>query len=207
METVFPDRLLGAFSFARWPGKRLRPAHRHIHVGRIEFNETCPARRALTRDQCCSRAAKPVQHNGSPFAAVANSAIDQLNRLHRRMQVVAERLVNKPDIPLTAIPAPMVARAFAPAVQDRFVLPVIIGPAQCECQFRFTAKLRFKSHIARWRNNLPSRTTSGERRGYGDGQSEDDYKRLVSHRIHPNRSGLVDPAAVRTPPSEWMPPT
>jgi hypothetical protein len=52
------------------------------------------------------------------------------------MQIVARGLVDKPDIPLIARPAPVMIVAVTPAVQDRLVLPLVVGPAERERMLR-----------------------------------------------------------------------
>ena len=48
------------------------------------------------------------------------------------MQIVLVRLVDQPDIALIARTAPVVVSAFLPAVEDGFVLPLIIGAPERE---------------------------------------------------------------------------
>ena len=49
------------------------------------------------------------------------------------MQIVLVRLVDQPDIALITRAAPVVISAFLPAVEDGFVLPLVIGTAEREC--------------------------------------------------------------------------
>jgi hypothetical protein len=45
------------------------------------------------------------------------------------MQVIGDRLGNRPDVSLIACATPEVRSASLPAVENRFVLPLVIGPA------------------------------------------------------------------------------
>jgi hypothetical protein len=48
------------------------------------------------------------------------------------VQIVDAGLVDEPHVALIARPAPVVLAAVLPAIEDRFVLALVIGTAQCE---------------------------------------------------------------------------
>src|SRR5438105_6289703 len=48
------------------------------------------------------------------------------------MQSIDFRPGYKPHVPLVASPAPIVFLPLLPAVQNRFILPLIVGPSECE---------------------------------------------------------------------------
>ena len=69
-------------------------------------------------------------------AAVLDRPLDQFDRLHGRMQSIDTRLIATPHIPLIPIPAPMPGATLLPTVQQRFVLPLVVGASQGERIFR-----------------------------------------------------------------------
>jgi hypothetical protein len=48
------------------------------------------------------------------------------------MKVVLDRLVEEPHVALISGSAPVVIVTFAPAIENRFVLPLVIGAAEGE---------------------------------------------------------------------------
>ena len=84
------------------------------------------------RDQGRARAAERVEHDVPALARVADRPLDQRHRLHGRVQVVPDRLVEEPDIALVPGAAPVVVAALLPAVQDRLVLALVVGAAEGE---------------------------------------------------------------------------
>ena len=91
-----------------------------------------PAGRLLARDQGGARAAERVQHDVPALARVPDRPLDQRHRLHGRMQIVPRRLVDKPDVALVPRPAPVPIVPRRPAVQNRLILPLIVGAAERE---------------------------------------------------------------------------
>src|SRR4051812_14102712 len=67
--------------FAR---ERLPATHRHIHIARIEFDQSCTASCALARDECRASPAEAIENEITRSAAVPNGRPYQLNRLHGR---------------------------------------------------------------------------------------------------------------------------
>ena len=86
----------------------------------------------LARDQRRAGPAERIEHRVAALAAVPDGALHQLDRLHRRVQVVDVRLLDEPHVALVAGAAPEVIRAFLPAVQDRFVLALVVRPPHRE---------------------------------------------------------------------------
>jgi hypothetical protein len=64
------------------------------------------------------------------LAAIEESTPHQLHRLHGGMQIVDLGLVHIPDIALISCATPVVSAAFAPTVQERLVLALIVGTAK-----------------------------------------------------------------------------
>jgi hypothetical protein len=48
------------------------------------------------------------------------------------MEIILDRFVDEPDVALVAVTAPVMVSPFLPAIEDRFILPLIIRAAQCE---------------------------------------------------------------------------
>ena len=61
-----------------------------------------------------------------------NRTLDQLNGLHGRMQVVDPGLVVVPDVGLITVTAPEVISPLFPAIQDGFVLALIVSATERE---------------------------------------------------------------------------
>jgi hypothetical protein len=52
--------------------------------------------------------------------------LDQLHRLHGRVQIVPQRFVEKPHVSLVAIATPVMRTTSLPAIKDGFVLALVI---------------------------------------------------------------------------------
>ena len=114
----------------------LPTANDHVAVLRLQFDEARLAAGLLARDQCRARSAERIEHGVAALAAVPDGALHQLDRLHRRVQVVDVRLLDEPHVALVAGAAPKVIRAFLPAVEDRFVLALVVGSPHRESVLR-----------------------------------------------------------------------
>ncbi len=114
----------------------LPPPDDHVTVLRVEFDEPRLTPGLLARDDRRARATERVQNRVLALAAVPKRALDQLDRLHRRVLQVRHGPLDRPDVSLVPIAAPEVVVAFPPAVQDRLVLPLVIRPAKREVVLR-----------------------------------------------------------------------
>src|ERR1017187_4821063 len=112
--------------------KRLPSPHDHIAVSRLQFDQPCLAPGLLARDQRRAGPAEDIKHRIPALAAVAHGALHQLDRLHRRVQIVDVGLLDEPHVALVAGAAPEVVRALTPAVEDRLVLPLVVRPPHRE---------------------------------------------------------------------------
>ncbi len=111
----------------------IEPAqHDRVDVLRVELDQARLATRLLACDQGRPGSAEGIEHNVPALARVPDRPLDQGNGLHGRMQVVTDRLVEKPHIALVAGTAPVVVGAFLPAVEDRLLLALVVGPAERE---------------------------------------------------------------------------
>jgi hypothetical protein len=86
----------------------------------------------LRRDERGARSAEWIEDDVSGLGRVTNGAFDQCDRLHGRVEVVLHRLIQEPHIPLVAITAPIVIGALLPAIQERFILALIIRTTERE---------------------------------------------------------------------------
>src|SRR5688572_17786789 len=88
----------------------------------------CPLRgydgRARTQDQ--------VQYDVAALRTVFQCPLDQRQRLHRGMSFRDGGPVDPPYVALVAVSAPVVLRAFPPAIPDRLVASLVISPAEDE---------------------------------------------------------------------------
>src|SRR5271157_41677 len=99
------------------PGKLLPPGDDHVAVLRLQFDQACLTPGLLARDQRRAGAAERIEHGIAALAAVPDGALNQLDRLHRRVQFVHDRLLHEPDVTLVAGAAPEMIRAFLPPVK------------------------------------------------------------------------------------------
>jgi hypothetical protein len=103
-----------------------------IAVLRLQFNQQCLPVSLLASDERRARPGKRIERRIPALARVANRLLDQLQRLHRRVQVVDEGLLDEPHVALVAGAAPTVVRTFLLAVKNRHVLPLVIRPPHRE---------------------------------------------------------------------------
>src|SRR5712692_10080212 len=85
----------------------LPAADAHVHIKRIQFNQTALPTSLLTRNDCRSRSAKGVQDCVSAPAAIGDGSFNQLYRFHRRVQIVQPGFIKQPHVPLIPSPAPV----------------------------------------------------------------------------------------------------
>src|SRR5690606_13274848 len=74
--------------------------------------------------------AEGIQDNVPGLAAVAHGAFHQFHGLHRRVQIILDRLGDLPDVALVARATPIVIAAVTPSVEDGLVLALIVGATQ-----------------------------------------------------------------------------
>ena len=114
-------------------GKLFPAPDDHVAVFGIELNQ--PRLPAPSFSQAISVVPEPPKLSSTmsrALAVVNDSAFHQLDRLHGRMQFVLLRLFDKPHVALVARAAPEVIRALLPAVEDGFVLALVVGAAKRE---------------------------------------------------------------------------
>ena len=75
-------------------------------------------------------AAERVEHDVAALAGIEYRPFHQLHRLHGRVQIVLVGFIDLPHVTLIARPAPEVLSAVLPAVQDGFVLALVVGAPQ-----------------------------------------------------------------------------
>ena len=92
--------------------------------------------RPLTRKHRRSRSSKRIEDYIPTLAAIPNRALHNFDGLLRGMQLIAEGLVDEPNITFIPGAAPVMSGSFPPAVEDRFILPLVIRPAKRECLLR-----------------------------------------------------------------------
>src|SRR5690606_20578137 len=91
-----------------------------------------PPSSPLSRDQRRPRSAEWVEDDVAALGRVADGALDQRDRLHRRVQIILRGLVEVPDVALIAVAAPIVIGALFPSIEDWLVLALIVGAAERE---------------------------------------------------------------------------
>ena len=96
----------------------------------IELDQSRAPTRALRCNHGGAGAAERIQDNVTGPGGVADGAVHQGHRLHRRMQLVTAGLVEKPDVALVPGPAPEVVGAVLPAVEDGLVLALVLIPSR-----------------------------------------------------------------------------
>ena len=108
----------------------------HIDIFWIKL--TCPAlpSQPFTGNKRGAGAAERIQHNILGLARILDCPLDQINGLHGGVQIIHTRLVHKPDIALVSRTAPIPIIPIFPAIQNWFVLALIIRTPQRECVFR-----------------------------------------------------------------------
>src|ERR1019366_4782029 len=73
------------FERSRLPAELLEPSANDIAVLRFQLHHARLAAGLLARDQRCARPAEDIKDRIAGLAAVPDGALDQLDRLHRRM--------------------------------------------------------------------------------------------------------------------------
>ena len=98
----------------------------------VEFHQPRRASGAFGGDERSARATEQVQDDVPALRGIADGALNEFHQLHGGVQVVDPRLVDEPHVTLIAGAAPEVLAAVLPAVEDRFVLALVICSAQGE---------------------------------------------------------------------------
>ena len=62
-----------------------------------------------------------------------NGPFHQFHWLHGRMQIVLLRFLDLPDVALVAVAAPVTLGALGPAIEDRFVLALVVARPRVTC--------------------------------------------------------------------------
>src|ERR1039458_7480401 len=106
----------------------LPATNRHVAVPGLQFDQPCLPARLLARADRCPGSSKRVEDGVARLAAVAERALDQFHRLHRRVLLAAGGPLDEPDVALVPCAAPEVLGSLAPAVENRFVLALIVRP-------------------------------------------------------------------------------
>src|SRR5580658_4838800 len=103
-----------------------------VHVSGIDFDQSRFPVQILATNQRGPRAPEWIEHNTAVPAAIANRAPHQIDGFHRRMKIVAHRLVHQPYVALVLVSAPIMFRPLAPSLEDRLILTLIIRTSQRE---------------------------------------------------------------------------
>ena len=106
--------------------------HCHIGILWIELDQPRPPPSPLGGDQRRARAAEWIEDDIAALGRIADGTLNQPDRFHRRVQIVLRGLVEEPDIALVAIATPVVIGTLLPAVEDRFVLALVVRAAERE---------------------------------------------------------------------------
>src|SRR5213075_696750 len=117
------------------PGGFLPPLADHVAIGRVELHEGGLAAFLMGGNHRRPRAAERIEHHLSCIGVIANGAGDELNRLHRRMEIIGARSGELPHAVLRTIRRRSMWPPWRPAVQQLFVPAVIIGAAENEAVF------------------------------------------------------------------------
>jgi hypothetical protein len=117
-------------------GVLLPPTDDDIHVARINFHQPGVSLTTFANDQRRSRAAEEVQDVVAGLAAIAQRALNQLDRLHGRMLSIRRRLLLLPQRRLRPVSVPRILLSCHVAVKDRFVLELVAAKAPGERVFR-----------------------------------------------------------------------
>src|SRR3546814_16249166 len=112
-----------------FPYTTLFRSHDHVHVLGVELDQPADAAGFFCGDEGGARAAERVQHDVPWTAGIADGPLDQLHRLHGRVQVVLLRLLDVPHIALVAVTAPVAALTFGPTIQAGPVMALVVGSA------------------------------------------------------------------------------
>ncbi len=104
-------------------------SYNDIDVFGVELCQPCLPTGFLSGDERAAGAAKQIQHDILAFGGVTDSPF---NRLHSRMEIIFDGLVEEPDIPLVSGTTPEVIGTFFPAVENGFVLALVISATESE---------------------------------------------------------------------------
>jgi len=112
------------------PGELLKSPNSTIHISWIELDQSTFPVGFFASDQRAARTRKAIEDRIPRLAAVPNCPLNQLHRLLGGMQFVDRGFVYQPQITLVTRAAPEVLCALAPPIEDRLVLPLVVGPPQ-----------------------------------------------------------------------------
>ena len=116
-------------------GELLPTANDDIDVFGFEFDQAGFPVETLAGNQGRAGTAKRIEDAVAGTTAIANGSFYELNRLHSRMQIIDGGLGDRPDIALISISAPIMGPAGFPAIENRFVLTLVIGATERESIF------------------------------------------------------------------------
>src|SRR3546814_9615314 len=102
-----------------FPYTTLFRSHDHVHVLGVELDQPADAAGFFCGDEGGARAAERVQHDVPWTAGIADGPLDQLHRLHGRVQVVLLRLLDVPHIALVAVTDPVAVLTFGPTTERK----------------------------------------------------------------------------------------
>ena len=128
---------LAGFQLCGPSGLVLPTLHDDVAVLRVELEQPCDPPGALRGDQRRAAAAERIEHEPAARARVADCPLDEPDRLHRWVQIVAARPVDEPDVALVAgalpslpgflIPSEASAAQWERLATPREVLPISIA--------------------------------------------------------------------------------
>src|ERR1035437_5871067 len=107
----------------------------YVGIGWIQFHEPRAASEFFARDQRGSAAAEKIQNDIASLRAVLESALDQRDRLHRRVQPVGGRLRGCPQRRLCLVAEPAITLPAQVAVEDRLMLKFVAAESPPEGVF------------------------------------------------------------------------
>src|ERR1035437_3391004 len=107
----------------------LPPPDADVHVVGVDFDAAGLPLQILASYDRGARSQERIEHHISRLAAVANGALHEFHWFHSGMKVVSPGLVDQPYIALIAISAPKMFGSFAPPIEDRLVLTLIVRAA------------------------------------------------------------------------------
>src|SRR5690349_412319 len=110
----------------------LPPPHDYLGVSRIDLHQPRLSLEPLAADQRRTGPAEQVNDDIAGLAAVQQRPFDQLDRLHRRVQPIASRLVFLPERALGAIAVPSVALPGQVRIEDWLVAELVAPKAPRE---------------------------------------------------------------------------
>ena len=108
-------------------GELLPTSNDDIYVFGFEFDQAGFPLETLAGNQGRAGTATRIEDTVAGTTAIANGSFYELNWLHSRMQIIDGGLGDRPDIALISISAPIMGPAGFPAIENRFVLTLVIG--------------------------------------------------------------------------------